>query len=253
MSNDAPRDGDAERLAREIAPPSHYGSDLWRRISSEFAARDAALREARAAAAAEQSLTKFYRAKLDDARARIAALEVEEAHNRIRALADQPHPETQPPAMTGGKPRGHAELEEAIAALDAAPDDAGWRPDRPGWYWIREYEDGKWRPAEYLRMRLKGFGKGVPEWRGMPCGPFEIGPYIPSPAPCPREAAMRCETCHGKGVCLRDGLPAVAVMPGDPARVVSVWEPCPECGGTGITHCCEGLREQPAPEANGDG
>ena len=28
---------------------------------------------------------------------------------------------------------------------------------------------------------------------------------------------------------------------------------CPECGGSGIEHCCEGLREQPATRAADSG
>jgi hypothetical protein len=38
-----------------------------------------------------------------------------------------------------------------------------------------------------------------------------------------------CPVCHGKG--LVEGAP------------------CQECGGLGLLHCCEGLVEQPAPEA----
>lgn len=46
---------------------------------------------------------------------------------------------------------------------------------------------------------------------------------------------MRCQFCdglgtRGKGWYERD------------------MEPCPECGGTGHLHCCEGLREQPETE-----
>lgn len=45
---------------------------------------------------------------------------------------------------------------------------------------------------------------------------------------------MRCQFCdglgtRGKGWYERD------------------MEPCPECGGTGHLHCCEGLREQHHP------
>jgi hypothetical protein len=57
---------------------------------------------------------------------------------------------------------------------------------------------------------------------------------------------MICETCHGKGEVLRDSLPATGVMPGDPVRRVSVYQPCPDCGGCGFAHCCEGDQEQPA-------
>jgi DnaJ-class molecular chaperone len=38
---------------------------------------------------------------------------------------------------------------------------------------------------------------------------------------------MLCPRCHGKQ--LLDG------------------RPCPECGGFGVVHCCEGLTEQPGP------
>jgi hypothetical protein len=38
-----------------------------------------------------------------------------------------------------------------------------------------------------------------------------------------------CEHCHGKGVVLLGGAPY----------------PCPECGGLGLLHCCEGLQAQP--------
>jgi hypothetical protein len=45
---------------------------------------------------------------------------------------------------------------------------------------------------------------------------------------------MICETCHGKG--------AIEERPGpdQPALLV----PCPDCGGYGIGHCCDGLAEQ---------
>ena len=39
---------------------------------------------------------------------------------------------------------------------------------------------------------------------------------------------MRCEICHGTGKLLL---------------------PCPDCDGSGIAHCCDGLRAQPAPHA----
>ncbi len=45
---------------------------------------------------------------------------------------------------------------------------------------------------------------------------------------------MLCVYCHGKGVVGREGGP----------------EPCAECGGLGVLHCCEGLQAQPEePEA----
>lgn len=43
---------------------------------------------------------------------------------------------------------------------------------------------------------------------------------------------MICETCHGVGF----------VTHFSPAR------PCEECGGTGWTHCCEGLRPDNQPQ-----
>ena len=61
---------------------------------------------------------------------------------------------------------------------------------------------------------------------------------------------MRCETCHGKGWVFVDHQPVVGVMPGDPDRpphYYSLKQPCPDCGGCGITHCCEGER----PEGTG--
>jgi hypothetical protein len=45
---------------------------------------------------------------------------------------------------------------------------------------------------------------------------------------------MLCDHCHGKGVVRREGGP----------------EPCAECGGRGVLHCCEGLQAQPeGPDA----
>lgn len=59
---------------------------------------------------------------------------------------------------------------------------------------------------------------------------------------------MRCETCQGSGKI--EG----AVRPGDQAPTNSLATaslPCPDCGGSGIAHCCEGLREQPSEDLNG--
>ena len=47
---------------------------------------------------------------------------------------------------------------------------------------------------------------------------------------------MKCEFCQGRG----RGF--------DETRVVS-W-PCPECGGTGLQHCCEGLRADPVVDGD---
>lgn len=59
---------------------------------------------------------------------------------------------------------------------------------------------------------------------------------------------MICQTCHGTGTVMRDALPAVGVMPGDPERPppsFSILEPCPNCLGTGQDYCCSGERECP--------
>ena len=46
-----------------------------------------------------------------------------------------------------------------------------------------------------------------------------------------REAIVLCSHCHGKRSVVCDG----AVFP------------CPECGGLGEVHCCDGLQAQPEP------
>jgi len=40
---------------------------------------------------------------------------------------------------------------------------------------------------------------------------------------------MRCEDCNGSGL--------------KPHKAPEYYIPCPECGGTGFSHCCEGLIE----------
>lgn len=52
---------------------------------------------------------------------------------------------------------------------------------------------------------------------------------------------MLCDTCHGSGMIPQR--PA----PDQPPRLV----PCPDCGGTGVGHCCDGLAEQPGDEERG--
>lgn len=43
---------------------------------------------------------------------------------------------------------------------------------------------------------------------------------------------MICETCHGNGFCSD-----VAYTQG---REYVTHVPCPECGGCGVSHCCDG-------------
>jgi DnaJ-class molecular chaperone len=48
---------------------------------------------------------------------------------------------------------------------------------------------------------------------------------------------MICETCHGSGVVRK----RERLIPGTDLVEVRV-EPCPDCGGSGRAHCCEGER-----------
>lgn len=60
---------------------------------------------------------------------------------------------------------------------------------------------------------------------------------------------MICEACHGKGSITAPATRDEAqhglndVWPGDPYPF-----PCRECGGSGVTHCCDGLREEATDE-----
>lgn len=51
---------------------------------------------------------------------------------------------------------------------------------------------------------------------------------------------MKCETCHGTRY-------VIASRERRETR-----KPCPDCGGTGVMHCCDGLQEQPS-ELNFEG
>ncbi len=53
---------------------------------------------------------------------------------------------------------------------------------------------------------------------------------------------MRCTECHGRGVF------GTINSDGEYGPLFPRALPCPECGGTGHLHCCEGLREQPETE-----
>jgi hypothetical protein len=53
---------------------------------------------------------------------------------------------------------------------------------------------------------------------------------------------MICEWCGGYGM-----LPIINIDK-NTRPVICGEEPCFECGGTGITHCCDGICEQPELE-----
>jgi len=61
---------------------------------------------------------------------------------------------------------------------------------------------------------------------------------------------MLCETCRLSG---RVGFVRAASLAsaGDGVDERAGLIPCPDCGGTGIAHCCDGICEQ--PQAPGDG
>ena len=56
---------------------------------------------------------------------------------------------------------------------------------------------------------------------------------------------MNCEKCHGTGFIwgpsCEHKFPDGTVI----ATADLVKKPCEECGGTGKSHCCDGLKEQP--------
>lgn len=49
---------------------------------------------------------------------------------------------------------------------------------------------------------------------------------------------MTCETCGGTG----------CVLPMTATHLILSYYPCPDCGGCGITHCCEGDQAPPSVE-----
>jgi hypothetical protein len=55
---------------------------------------------------------------------------------------------------------------------------------------------------------------------------------------------MLCDTCRfGE----RPGFVRVARAAGKNDTVDDGLVPCPDCGGQGIAHCCDGICEQPQP------
>lgn len=63
---------------------------------------------------------------------------------------------------------------------------------------------------------------------------------------------MICEICHGSG----RWFPSLAdIQRGRRgAKSLSDFRPCEDCGGTGFSHCCDGLRASPEdePQRGGD-
>jgi len=55
---------------------------------------------------------------------------------------------------------------------------------------------------------------------------------------------MLCETCRLTG---RPGFVRAPRRADDPTDESIV--PCPDCGGSGIAHCCDGICEQPPNDA----
>jgi hypothetical protein len=48
---------------------------------------------------------------------------------------------------------------------------------------------------------------------------------------------MRCESCHGTGQLAAAGDDVLSCAAAGPPLAL----PCPECGGCGIAHCCDGI------------
>jgi hypothetical protein len=55
----------------------------------------------------------------------------------------------------------------------------------------------------------------------------------------------KCQTCHGSGYAVLVRIPAGFVHAVTNSSSSGEIVVCPDCGGSGIEHCCEGLREQP--------
>ena len=59
---------------------------------------------------------------------------------------------------------------------------------------------------------------------------------------------MICEACHGTGRRLNPALTVHSTMTGgwvENPHGLPLLVPCDECGGSGVAHCCDGLRAQP--------
>jgi hypothetical protein len=55
---------------------------------------------------------------------------------------------------------------------------------------------------------------------------------------------MRCERCHGGGKIGRFTRPGDGIYEWIGEAIISQIDPCPECGGSGIIACCDGLVAQ---------
>jgi hypothetical protein len=57
---------------------------------------------------------------------------------------------------------------------------------------------------------------------------------------------MICETCRCSG---RPGFVRASAPANRDPRAACDMVPCPDCGGQGIAHCCDGICEQPERSA----
>jgi hypothetical protein len=55
----------------------------------------------------------------------------------------------------------------------------------------------------------------------------------------------KCQLCRGSGYAVLVRIPAGFVQAVTNSSSAGEIVVCPDCGGSGIEHCCEGLREQP--------
>jgi hypothetical protein len=60
---------------------------------------------------------------------------------------------------------------------------------------------------------------------------------------------MLCETCRYSG---RVGFVRADGHAAAGGRVDESLIPCPDCGGSGIAHCCDGICEQPSTDQASD-
>lgn len=54
---------------------------------------------------------------------------------------------------------------------------------------------------------------------------------------------MRCANCNE-----RPGFVRAHVRGNVDGERLITWEPCPDCMGSAVGHCCDGLQEQPTPQ-----